>query len=274
MPMRVLAFVLLASLALVLAPGVARAGPAQESTVTASATAFVRIHAFTGSLRVVGWNRPEVKVTSDAAAPVVSTTDGGARVTIEVLPTGSAALEVRVPAGAHVEARAVQAAISVHDVTGAIQVSTVEGAIEVAGGSSDVEASTVSGRVDITLGHADVRATSVGGDVSVRCAGGGTVFARTVSGAVSIAGAPLTRVEGRTVSGGITLDTTPQGSGPFVLRTHSGEIRASIPKKAPVSIDTHTFSGRVEPDGADTGGAGAIVVSLSTFSGDIHVARP
>lgn len=272
--MRVLVFVLLASLALVLRPGLARADAGQESTVTASATAFVSIRTFTGSLRVVGWNRPEVKVKSDGAAPVVSTTDGGARVTIDVPPAGSAALEVHVPAGAHVDARAVQAAISVHDVTGAIQVATVEGQVEVTGGSSDVEASTVSGRVDVTLGHADVRATSVGGDVSVRCAGGGTVFARTVSGAVSIAGAQLTRIEGRTVSGGITVDTTPQGSGPFVLRTHSGEIRATIPKKAPVSIDTHTFSGRVERDGADTSGAGTIVVSLSTFSGDIHIARP
>ncbi|HEY1697898.1 MAG TPA: DUF4097 family beta strand repeat-containing protein [Polyangiaceae bacterium] len=262
----------LSLLVVVLATSAAHAAAPVETRVTATATALVTIATVGGSLKVTGWNRPEVTVSTDGQAPVLTALDGGARVQIQG-GLGDATLEVHVPKGAHVEARSIGAGVSVQGVDGPVQVSTATGNVDVTGGSGDVEVSSISGDVTLALGKADVRATTVSGRLSVRCTGGGTVFAKAVSGALRVAGGVMTRIEGRSVSGDLDVDATPQGSGPFVLRTHSGALRVTLPKNAPVAVQARSFSGHVDDGGDDAGAAAGAVLSLATFSGDIHVVR-
>jgi DUF4097 and DUF4098 domain-containing protein YvlB len=262
----------LAVLLLARAP-LAHAQAAHESTVSAAPDALVTIHAVDCQVRVVGSTRRDVKVSS-TGDDVKVTSDGG-RVSIEVRPGSATAIDVAVPSGAHVDVHDVNAGASVHGVAGPVQVQTVNGDVDVDGAPRDVEARSVSGRVDVSVQHADVRASAVSGAVSIRLAGGGTAWAKTVSGAVRVAGAPLTRAEAQTVSGSIDLDVRPEGSGPFEAHTHSGDVRVALPKGSPATVDARSFHGTVDnPDGGSAPpGAGHPVLTVSTFSGSVHVER-
>jgi hypothetical protein len=259
----------------------ARADATQASTVSAKADALVRIQALGGTVHVVGKKQLEVGVHAISGEASVTTTDGGASVTIRVRRGsvgGDSSLEVTVPSGSSVEVRTVGGGVSVTGVTGRVQVESVEGSLDVTGPSSDVEAHTISGRVNLSLAKADVRASSVSGDVEVRLPGGGTVALRSVSGAAHVDGAHLARVEVRTVAGEVTLAVDLQGTGPFVARTHGAPIHAVLPKGAATTVETHTSQGHADGSGPSGGGSGAsdaghAVLSLYSFSGPIDVVR-
>jgi DUF4097 and DUF4098 domain-containing protein YvlB len=251
---------------------VVRAQGVHESTVTAAPDALVSIRAVDGNVRVVGSARHDVKVSS-TSDDVRVTSDGG-HVSIVVRPGSSPSIEVAVPSTVRVDVHGTGVSASVRDVAGPVHVGNVNGDIAIEGTARDVEAASVSGRVQVSLQHADVRATSVSGEVSIRLATGGTAWAKTVSGPVHVSGAPLTRLEVRTVSGNVDLDTRLEGSGPFEANSHSGGVRVVLPKGAPVSVEVRTYNGNVDnPDAGSPSAAGRAVLTVSTFSGDVHVER-
>lgn len=268
--------VLLGVITLVLGARPAWADDPHDSALSTPADVFVSIQAFTGSVRVVGTVRHEVRVQMTDGVSMTSS-DGGARVSISVRQGGPDPIDVSVPAGARVEVHVISGDVGVRDVTGPVQAGSVNGNVEVTGGSHDVEARSVSGNVTLSLAHADVRATSVNGNVVVRLSAGGTVWAKTVSGSAQVTGAPLTRLEVQTLNGSATLDSRLEGSGPFSVRTNSGPISVTLPKGATTTVDAHSFRGHVDvPDAPDAGSApnaSHTVLTVSTFSGPIDVKR-
>jgi DUF4097 and DUF4098 domain-containing protein YvlB len=260
-----------ASALLVSAP-VARAQAVHESTVSAAPDALVTIGVVDCNVRVVGSTRRDVKVST--TSDDVKVTSDGSHVSITVRPGSASSIEVAVPSTVRVDVHGVGASASVHDVAGPVHVGSVNGDVEVEGPARDVEAASVSGRVQVSLQHADVRATSVSGAVSIRLATGGTAWAKTVSGGVRVSGAPLTRLEVRTVSGNVDLDARLEGSGPFEAHSHSGGVRVTLPKSASVTVDVRTYHGTVDnPDAGSAPAAGRAVLTVSTFTGDVHVER-
>jgi DUF4097 and DUF4098 domain-containing protein YvlB len=251
---------------------VARAQAPQESTISISPDGVVSIGVVDCNVHVVGSARKDVKVT--ASSNDVRVSGDGDHVSIRVRPGGSSTIDVAVPAGVHLDVHGIEANVTVHEVSGPVQVATVNGNVSVDGSPRVVEAASVSGGVDVSIRRGDVRASSVSGSVSVHLAGGGTAWARTVSGSVSVGGAPLTRAEAHTMSGTIDLDARLEGAGPFELHTHSGDVRVSVPKTPPVIVDVRTHSGRVDGDaGAPPPGSAHTVLTVWTFSGDVHVER-
>jgi hypothetical protein len=267
---------LLCALTLVLGAHPARADDTHDSILSTPADVFVSVQSVTGSVHVLGTARREVKVHMADGVSMTSS-DGGAHVSISVRPGGPDPVEVSVPAAARVEVHAISADVSVRDVTGPVQAGSVNGNVEVSGGARDVEARSVSGNVTLSLARADVRATSVNGTVTVRLPGGGTAWVKTVSGSTQIIGAPLTRLEVQTISGAVTLEPRLEGSGPFSVRTHSGPIDVTLPKGASTSVDARSFRGHIDvpdaPDAAAAPAASHTVLSVSTFSGPIDVKR-
>lgn len=251
----------------------ARAQAPHESTISIAPDGVVSIGVVDCNVHVVGSARKDVKVTASSADVRVS--GDGDHVSIRVRPGSAQTLDVAVPAGVHLDVHGIEATVSIHEVTGPVQVATVNGNVSVDGAPRDVEAASVSGSVDVSIRRGDVRASSVSGSVSVHLSGGGTAWARTVSGSVSVGGAPLTRAEAHTMSGTIDLDARLEGEGPFELHSHSGDVRVAVPKTPPVIVDVRTHNGRVEgPDaGAPAPGSAHTVLTVWTFSGDVHVER-
>ena len=66
-----------------------------------------------------------------------------------------------------------------------------------------------------------------------------------------------------------------EGDGPFEMHTHSGDVRVSVPKTPLVIVDVRTHGGRVDNGdaGAPPPGAARTVLTVWTFSGDVHVQR-
>lgn len=247
-------------------------GP-HESTMSIAPDGVVSVSVVDSNVHVVGSTRKDLKVT--ASSDDVRVTGDGDHVSIRVRPGSGGTIDVAVPAGVHLDVHGIDASVAVHDVSGPVQVGTVNGDVSVDGVGHVVEATSVSGSVDVSIRHGDVRASSVSGSVSVHLAAGGTAWARTVSGSVSVGGAPLTRAEAHTMSGTIDLDARLEGDGPFELHTHSGDVRVALPRAAPVIVDVRTHAGRVDnPDaGAPAPGAAHTVLTVWTFSGDVHVER-
>jgi DUF4097 and DUF4098 domain-containing protein YvlB len=244
-----------------------------ESTISIAPDGVVSIGVVDCNVHVVGSVRKDVKVT--ASSNDVRVSGDGNQVAIRVRPGGASTIDVAMPAGVHLDVHGIESSVAVHDVTGPVQVATVNGNVSVDGAPRDVEASSVSGGVDVSIRRGDVRASSVSGSVSIHLASGGTAWARTVSGSVSVGGAPLTRAEARTMSGTIDLDARLEGDGPFEMHTHSGDVRVSVPKTPPVIVDVRTHGGRVDNGdaGAPPPGSARTVLTVWTFSGDVHVER-
>jgi DUF4097 and DUF4098 domain-containing protein YvlB len=238
----------------------------------------VRIRTHAGAVRIVGWARSEVKVTTPSADWLrVTSSDDRARVTIRTEGPASGPMEVFVPSAARVDVAVVTGGVVVKEVTGAVRASSVDGPIEISGTAADVEAHAVAGNVDLKMtapasAPLDLRASSVSGRVLVKTVGAARVWTKSVSGGIAVSGADFERVRMRSVSGPLTFEGRPIGDGPFELSTHSGSIDVTLPKGVTPSLDIHTFSGQVtKGTGAADAGASRVLLSLSSFSGGIRI---
>src|SRR5579883_2719861 len=160
-----------------LAP-LARAQAPHESTISIAPDGVVSIGVVDCNVHVVGSARKDVKVTSSSTDVRVS--GDGDHVSIHVRPGSSSTIDVAVPSAVHLDVHGIESSVSVHEVSGPVQVATVNGNVSIDGAPRDVEASSVSGSVDVSIRRGDVRASSVSGSVSIHLAGGGTAWARTV----------------------------------------------------------------------------------------------
>lgn len=220
-----------------------------DRTVASAATGEVEIQNTSGSVRVVGWNRPEIRITGTLGRGTerLDVEGGPDRTRIRVvIPRGArdvrgTDLEIRVPAGKSVAVRTVSADFSVDGVTGAVQARTVSGAVSAAGQPASLDLASTSGALE-------VRATS------------GTMRLKTTSGAILVEGAARERVDAESVSGSVTVTaSTPEVrakavSGDLVLRGVSGRASTST-----VSGKTSVLESRVQHG------------SFESVSGDLRI---
>ena len=101
---------------------------------------LVQIENGAGTIRVIGWNKPEVTVTGTLGpgADGLSFSGGPRRTQIEVETLGNphgiqSDLEIHVPAGSRVEISSFAADINVSDVTGSVSAEGVNSSIVIAG---------------------------------------------------------------------------------------------------------------------------------------------
>ncbi len=197
------------------------AGRAIDETLTASADGEVSIELITGSVRIIGWDRDEVRITGTIGDDVeeldISSSSG--RVSIEVefpddgrrrIRDAEADLEIHVPTGSSVETETVSADISVEGVSGTVEMESVSGEITIEGAMREVEAETVSG--DIRLMSDDA----------------------------------LREGEFASVSGDIEFRAALDAGGEFSFETVSGDIELRLPSNTSAEFSVETFSGKID----------------------------
>ena len=154
---------------------------------------------------------------------------------------------------------------------------------------------SVSGDVDVSAvsTQTELRTESVSGDVKIHGAKIRSLVAETVSGGLDLGDIVSERVSGQSVSGNVNYSGSVSKGGRYQLSSHSGDVRLYVPADAGFELDAKTFSGNVRSDlpltmggpGREAvktshdrglrgtyGDAGALL-SLSSFSGDIVVAK-
>jgi DUF4097 and DUF4098 domain-containing protein YvlB len=280
-----------AVLALVALPALASAQSKLDEKRTASPEGSVEIENAAGSIRVIGWSRPEITVTGTlgGGAEGLDFSGGPKRTKIEVDVEGnphhvSSDIEVHLPVGSKIEISSFSANITVTDVTGTVSAETVSGSISVSGPAKEVSAHTVQGVIEISGPIKSVQIEGVNGPVTVKGATG-TVTANTADGRLSIAGTSLERADLETVSGSIAFEGSLAKDGDLSAQTVSGNVDLSLPASLSADVSISTFSGAIQNDFADassrshrgrrsdefTVGAGDARISIETLSGAISL---
>ncbi len=265
---------LLALAAIAIAAGSAAAQREIAESVATSAGGRVEIHNLAGSVRVIGWDRNEIRVsgTLGRGAERLEVTPRGATTDIRVILPRNARnvrgseLEIRIPVEKDVVVRTVSADVEVAGVAGEVSAQTTSGDLEVAGRPGRVRAVSTSGDVGVEVSATSrVEARSTSGEVRIRGAVRESVDVESTSGDVDVASA-TPEVRAKSVSGGVTL------------RGVGGRVSAST-----VSGDTEVLDGRIQYGSFETvsgnlrlsgelqrGGA----FNLQSHSGDIEILLP
>jgi hypothetical protein len=230
------------------------AGNQINITRTADPKGQVEVDNVSGSVEVIGWDRPEIDVSGTIGERVerVDLNVTGDHATVRVvLPTmswggdGSANLVIHVPQRSELRVSEVSAKLKTHDLSGEQRLRTVSGDIDAvlaAGGSVNtvsgtvtvsatgpsgaLEIETVSGGVTVNGSIPDLRVQTVSGAASAKLASVNNVRLKTISGHLDFSGslAAGAHLEGESVSGSldITFGATPAAD--FDVESHTGTI--------------------------------------------------
>ena len=205
----------------------------------------------------------------------------------------SVAFNVSAPATARVTARSVSGTVSVREIKGDLNLESVSGNIVIAGGARVSTAKTISGDVEIGDTELDgpLEASSVSGAVTIRKGKAGSLSMKSISGDLTVDNVESGRVEAETVSGDVRWSGSIAPSGRYTLTSHSGDIGVVLAVDRGFELDARSFSGSIHSDlslTSQTGGRagqrrqqslhgihgnGNAVLDITTFSGDITLAR-
>ena len=266
-----------------------------DTTVRIDRQGTVDLSLISGTIRVTGWDRPDVKISAYASGDARLQFDANAnRVTLTIdhesrrgnHHRGDARYDVSVPRGTRLSLEAVSGDITSTGSQGEIDASSVSGDVEVTAGVREVNVESVSGSVSATQVNGNLRAESVSGSVRAETVSG-SVDASTVSGMIRLVGIQSRDVRTETVSGNIQYTGSIDSGGKYDFESHSGTIRLNIPRNSGANVSVETFSGDVSTDftairqpgdrGRQRGsfeftiGDGRARISASTFSGRIII---
>lgn len=250
-----------------------------------------------GRVTVRGWERDEVRATSDNAGRVtlrhadeITAAGRAARVQV-VLSPQDGGVDLNVPRGATVRLR-VGGEVSVYDVA-EVELEAGDGDVYLRGISRATEVSSLgntivkdsTGRIFIrNIGGmvevADVRPTGANESLHVTTVGGDCILERVGH----------TRVEVETITGHLTLVGSLAPSSRYNLRTTSGDVRVVLPADASFQVNclvgesgefVNEFLLKLQGGGAAAGsrrvtgthGTGDATLNLTSFNGSVRLRR-
>lgn len=240
--------------------GATLAAPAaaqQKVEVRRAATrdVYVRVNGSYASLKVMAWPHDSLALTGSLPKgarfePAVSgqgkDASKGAKFYVEAQQPAAATgtLELFVPPGATVWAKAANARIEVSGVTGGLDLNLVGGAIVVRASPRELNIESMDGTVDVTGTPGWMRVKTASGDISVR-GGCQDVGITTVGGNVTLADGAWERARIEAVTGNVTVGGTLVRAGQLTVDSHSGTITLQLPPRASLDIEATTIAGTI-----------------------------
>jgi Putative adhesin len=223
-----------------------------ERRHAATKDVYVRVNGAFGSLRVTTWAHDSVAIVGDV--PRGTRIDGGAseapskgiKYYFESTSGGPATgrIELQVPAGATVWAKAANAVIDVSGVTGGLDLNIIGGSVSVAGTPRELNVESMDGAVTITGSPGWMRVKTATGHISVNGSSPDAGFT-TVGGTVAITHGDYERVRIESVTGNVSFAGTLRRAGSLTIDSHSGTIDLVLPAKASVDIEATTIAGTI-----------------------------
>lgn len=261
---------------------------------------YVRVSGSYASLRVQTWARDSLALTGTLPKgarfdPAISSPKDpparGAKFYIEAPAQGAApggTLELFVPAGATVWAKAGNASLDVSGISGGLDLNVVGGSITVQGTPRELNIESMDGKVEVTGSPTWMRVKTATGAITVR----GSVQdagITTVGGAVQLLDGSYERVRVESVTGNILFASALGRAANLTVDSHSGEVELRVGLKASVDVEATTIAGSIvntvnsrrptpgrEGRGEDLTlnlGVGDARATLRTFKGNIRLTR-
>ena len=285
------AFILMLTLA---APAGLAAGTVDERR-PAEPNGVVEIENIAGSITVVGWDQPEVRVQGSLAAGAkLHFESAGGRTEVEVelednhRGGGESDLEVHVPKGSRVEIEGVNASIDVSGVSGSVEAETVNGSITQMGSPKAVDLGSVNGSIHVNGPSGQISVEVVNGELTIENASG-ELEASTVNGRLIVTGGPFSSAALESVAGAVTFQADLTETGRLDVETVSGAAEVFVAAGANVAVSVSTFSGTIENElGIGTikteklvpakelsfsTGSGGARITVETLSGSVAIRK-
>jgi len=265
-----------------------------------------------GTIEVRGWNKDEVKIDAvkySQARSEAKAKENAAEVTIEVFREGSTLrIETRYPKRSHfwgddnlnvsvdyklwipekaaLEIKSVSGDVNTDAVGGALKIDSVSGEVVARGAAAGAAIKVVSGDIDVADVTGDAFLKTVSGDVHVTKVRG-SIEAETISGELELMDVADARsVIAKTLSGNCVLSGKIVPQGRYTLKSHSGDVRLTIPADSAFEFEAETFSGDIDTDFEiqvsgkvspreirGTVKGGGAFIRLATFSGSIELRK-
>jgi hypothetical protein len=262
-----------------------------DTTFAVPAGASLTVNNFGGAIIVHGWNQNSVKVHAEhSRRGRVEVSLVGSTVTVKAGSRQGAPsvvdMEITVPAAMPLNLSGTYAQITVDGVTGPIRAETVEGEVDVKGGRGNITLSSIQGSVTLADASGRIELTSVNEDIDVDNVTG-EIKIEATNGEVTMTKIRSSSVEAATINGDVVYDGTINDGGSYSFTSHNGDITATIPERANVSITAATANGDLDasftlPLTSTHGrrrwtfklGTGSARLEVESFQGDIQLRRP
>lgn len=283
-----------------------------EKTVPLAKTGRLYLNNISGNIEIMTSKEAQVRIEAlkvSKAGSLDKAKENAAKVTIEVTSEAdlvsvetqypkrqggfwggdsinvSVDYKVWVPEQAGVEVRSVSGDVEIAAIGGAAKVKCVSGNVGL-GGAAGVDIDLVSGDLALKNIAGDAYIKAVSGDIEVSAIKG-SVEVKAVSGDIKlldVSGAQTVNAE--SVSGNITYTGAIKEGGRYEIKTHSGDVRMSIPAGSAFDLEANTFSGDIDSEFEitvvgkispreirGTVGKGGATLILKTFSGNVDLKK-
>jgi DUF4097 and DUF4098 domain-containing protein YvlB len=199
---------------------------------------------------------------------------------------------ITVPAGASVDLKSVSGNVKVSGVRGVVRAQSVSGNVTTVATPRVEMARSLSGNVEIAdiSADGDLAAGSLSGYVRGRALRVRSLNLNSVSGNVVIDDVACQRLDVKSISGEVEFMGALARGGRYTVTSHSGNVRLRLAGGVGFELDATSFSGMVRSEfpvtlSADprqrrrnrsihaTFGDGSAMISVTTFSGQVTIAR-
>ena len=275
----------LIAMSLIAVSGLTFAGDKVNKTIAASADGVVEVHNIRGEIKIIGWDKNEVKLTGeldDLKKELVFKSQGNVIVIDVIMPRRNinngdgSDLTIYVPKTNRVDVNVVSTDLTIDNIQGGIDartvsgeaiiskvqkqlyIETVSGDISVKKSSGKAKLNSVSGEIIGHLDSKDVRAESVSGDVRLSLSNFDNLNAGSVSGEVDISGQlnDSGNLRLSTVNGDISLSfkdavnarakINAGPGGDISNRMSSDEVRDIFPNQQKLNMTLGNGSGKIK----------------------------
>jgi len=193
--------------------------------------------------------------------------------------------KIWIPEQAAAEIKSVSGDVNVAALGGQAKIKCVSGNIDLAG-AAGAEIDLVSGDLTMAKIAGDAHVKAVSGNIDVTGIKG-SVDVKAVSGDIKLLDvADAQTVGAESVSGNITYVGAIKAGGRYEIKTHSGDVRVTIPAGSSFDLEANTFSGDIASDFEitvsgkmspkeihGTVGKGGATIILKTFSGNVDLKK-
>jgi len=283
-----------------------------EKTEALAKNGKLYLNNISGQIEIATWKEAQVKIEAiktSKAATLAKAKENAALVTIEVTKDADLVrIETKYPKrsggfwGGDSISVSVDYKLWVPD-TAAVELKSVSGDVRVAAIGGHVRVSCVSGNVDllgavgadVDLVSGNLTLENIAGDAYLKAVSGnikatgvkGSIEAEAVSGDIDLRDVSEAQtVNARNVSGNIAYVGKIKAGGRYELKTHSGDVRMTIPADSAFDFEANTFSGDIDSDFEiqvvgkispreihGTVGKGGAMVVLKSFSGSVELKK-
>lgn len=273
----------------------AKAGTDVEENRPVSPDARIQVDNTAGTIRVSGWDKPEVEIRGELGDRVdeleIAEISGGLRIRVHnqnnLRRIDESHLRLQVPIGASLELDSISADMQVEGLdNSSIVANSVSGDIEINARTGHLEAESVSGDVIFTGLTPRVTVETVSGEINVQGASG-EVRVTTVSGDLLLQGGEVTSGRFETVSGDLEADLQVADGGRLSADSMSGDVTILLPASQQAEFSAQTYSGDIRTDFGTvsreksgpgrslefTEGNNGAVIRIESFSGDARLRK-